>query len=71
VATPEAALALANRLAASVADDDRDGGPGGGRYHWGVVHTTVRVAPGVLLRRADTAAYQAAVNGEAVALAES
>lgn len=82
VATPEDALAVAARLAGALSggvpgaalDGDEVGGLGGEplgpRPTWGVVHTTVRVAPGVLLRRADTAAYEAAVTGRGVALAE-
>ena len=76
VATPEDALALAERLAAAaLADGDQpaiDGGlPSALQVSWGVVHTGVRVPPGVLLRRADTAAYQAAVTGDRVSLAEN
>jgi PleD family two-component response regulator len=78
VATPEAAMALARRLA-SDAQDAPAPTPGGAgvlpageprALSWGVAHTVVRVAPGVLLRQADTAAYQAAVTGRPVALAE-
>ena len=75
VATPEDALALAERLAAAaLADGDHaavDGLPSAVQVSWGVVHTGVRVPPGVLLRRADTAAYQASVTGDGVSLAEN
>ncbi|MPY93960.1 MAG: hypothetical protein GEV08_13125 [Acidimicrobiia bacterium] len=82
VASPEDALGLAARLAAATgprpplaaAFVGRAGSAVGeaqaAALNWGVVHTSVRVAPGVLLRRADTAAYQAAVTGDGVALAE-
>jgi GGDEF domain-containing protein len=69
--SPEDSLALARRLVTVLAPDPDAGRPDDApSVHCGVVYTSVRVAPGVLLRRADTAAYQAAATGEGVALAD-
>jgi GGDEF domain-containing protein len=79
---PDEALAIARRLSGSSGGaDSADSGAGGAdgpgepvpaavRVSFGVAHADQRVAPGVLLRQADAAAYLAATSGELVRLAE-